>query len=95
MIDACIKFTRAITTRNKLTIAVAKILMNEWIYCYVIQERIHTDQGRNFQSKVVREICKLFNINHSRTSPYHPEGNGQCECMNRLSINLLRVLCKE
>ena len=44
---------------------------------------------------VVREICKLFNINQSRTSPYHPEVNGQCERMHISIINLLRVLCSE
>ena len=95
MTDSYTKFTRAIPTRNQLAITVAKILMNEWIYCYGTPERIHTDQGRNFQAEVVREICKLFNINQSRTSPYHPEGNGQCERMNRSIINLLRVLCTE
>ena len=55
----------------------------------------NTDQGRIFQSEVVREICKVFNINQSRTSPYHQEDNGQCERMNRSIIYLLRVLCSE
>ena len=60
MTDAYTKLAKAVPTRNLLAVKVAKILMNDWIFCYGIPLRIHTDQGRNFQSEVVREICKLF-----------------------------------
>ena len=93
--DAYTKLAKAVPTRNQLAVTVAKILMNDWIFCYGIPLRIHTDQGRNFQSEVVREICKLFGIRQSRTSPYQPEGNGQCERMNRSIITMLRTLCSE
>ena len=43
MTDSYTKFTRAIPTRNQLAITVAKILLNEWIYCYGTPQRIHTD----------------------------------------------------
>ena len=76
MTDAYTKFTRDIPTRNQLAITVAKILIYELIYYYGTPEIIHTGQVRNFQSEVVREICRLFNINQSCASPYHPEGNG-------------------
>ena len=77
--DVYTKLAKTVPNRNQLAVTVAKILMNDWIFCYGIPLRIHTDQGRHFQSEVVREICKLFGIRQSRTSPYHPEGNGQCE----------------
>ena len=91
--DAYTKLAKAVPTRNQLAVTVAKILMNDWIFCYGIPLRIHTDLGRNFQSEVVREICKLFGIRQSRTSPYHPEG--MCELMNRSIITMLRTLCSE
>ena len=89
------KYTKAIPTCNQLAITVAKILMNEWIFNFGTPESIHTDQGRNFQSEIVEELCKLFGIVQSRTSPYLPQGNGQCERMNRSIINMLRTLCEE
>ena len=93
--DAYTKLAKAVPTRNQLAVTVAKILMNDWLFCYGIPLRIHTDQGRNFQSEVVREICKLFGIRQSWTSPYHPEGNGQCERTNRSIITMLRTLGSE
>ena len=65
--DAYTKYTKAIPTRNQLSITVAKILINEWIFNFGTPQRIHTDQGRNFQSEIVEELCKLFGIVQSRT----------------------------
>ena len=95
MTDAYTKFVRAVPTRDQSAETVAKILLNEWVYDYGIPERIHTDQGRNFQAGLVKEVCNLFGIKQSRSSPYHPNGNGQCERMNRTIISLLRVLSVE
>ena len=92
--DAYTKYAKAIPTKNQLAVTVAKILMNEWVFSFGTPERIHTDQGRNFQAEVVMEFCKLFGISQSRTSPYHPQGNGQVERLNRSIMNLLRTLNK-
>ena len=53
-------------------------------------EQIHTDQGKNFDGNLFRELCKMLRITKTRTTPYRPSSNGQVECYNRLLLQLSR-----
>ncbi|XP_003740078.1 uncharacterized protein K02A2.6-like [Galendromus occidentalis] len=44
-------------------------------------ETIVTDNGPQFVSAEFAELCSSFNIIHLRSSPYHPQSNGQAEKM--------------
>ena len=74
--DIFTKFTKAISTRNQSAITVAKVILNEWLYNFEIPERIHSDQGRNFLSSLVKELCMILGVKQSKTTAYHPAGNG-------------------
>ena len=95
IIDHFSKFVWAFPTKNQKAITVAKILIEDIFYKFGIPESLHSDQGRNFESSVVKEICKKFGIYKSRTSPYHPQGNGMVERFNRTTFGLLRTLSEE
>ncbi|PIK34652.1 putative gypsy retrotransposon integrase-like protein 1-like [Apostichopus japonicus] len=88
--DVFTKFTQAVPTRDQKASTVAQVLFREWFIKFGIPERIHSDQGRNFESRLVQELCNLYNIKKTHTTPYHPEGNAQCERFNRTMHDRLR-----
>ena len=53
---------------------------------------MHADQGANFESDLLKELCKILGIKKSRTTPYHPMGIGGTERMNRTLFNMLETL---
>ncbi|KAK0148238.1 Gag-Pol polyprotein [Merluccius polli] len=71
--DIFSKFTQAYPTPNQKACTVARVLTEKWFYIYGVPQRIHSDQGRSFESDLLKNLCKLYGVQKSRTTPYHPE----------------------
>ena len=51
---------------------------------------LHSDQGKNFESTILRQTLNAFGIVKSHTTAYHPQGDGMVERFNRSLLQLLR-----
>lgn len=92
MTDVFSKDTLAILKRDQHAATVAQVLVGEWFSKFGALARIHSGQGRNFESALIQQLCIVYGIQKSRTNLYHPAGNGHCEHFNRTLHNLLRTL---
>ena len=92
IIDHFTKFVQIHATRNKFGTTAADQIFNKFILKYGFPKRIHHDQGGEFENELFARLHQLTGIDRSRTTPYHPSGNGQTERMNKTLINMLRAL---
>lgn len=67
------------------------MLWEKFFLTYGFPSRVLSDQGRDFESNLIKELCKAAGINKCRTTPYHPSGN-PVERWNRTLLNMLRSL---
>ena len=59
---------------------------------YGFPDIVHSDQGQNFESTVVfHQTLEAFGVHKSRTTAYHPQGDGWVEQFNRSLLQLLRT----
>ena len=68
---------------NQEACTVAEILVREVVCCFGVPLLIHSDQGRNFESVLFAEMCRLLGIKRTRTTAYHPQSDGMVERFNR------------
>ena len=65
--------------------------MKEVLYRFGTARQIHSDQGRNFESRVFKAVCELFDMDKTRTTGFHPESDGMVERYNRTLLSMLRM----
>ena len=93
--DHFTRYALAYPSKTQTAQATARILWDNFICHYGFPEKFISDQGRNFESDLIKELCKIVGVKKLHTTPYHPQGNGQCERFNSTLCNMLGTLSED
>ena len=93
--DHFTRYALAYRSKTQTAQATVRILWDNFICHYGFQEKFISDKGRNFESDLIKELCKIAGVKKVHTTPYHPQGNGQCERFNLTLCNMLGTLSEE
>jgi hypothetical protein len=90
--DYFTKWMEAYPIKNQQAETVATKLVEEFVCRFGVPAELHSDQGRNFESNVFQEMCKVLGITKTRTTPYNPKSDGMVERYNRTIVNAVSLM---
>ena len=90
--DHYTRYAQAFATKDQKASTVAKVLWEQYFVHYGLPKRVHSDQGRDFESRLIQELLNMLGIRKSRTTPYHPQDDPQPERFNRTLLDMLGTL---
>ena len=76
-------------------VTIANKFVNEFITRFGMPTMVHTDQGRQLESTLFQEMCKLLKIEKTRTTAFHAQSNGLVERMNHTLESMLRAFVSD
>ena len=94
LIDQFTKWLECFPLPNQSSETVAKTLVDGFLSRFGCPSEIHTDQGKNMDGVLMRQLCELLQITKTRTTPYHPASNGQVERYYRSVLQAIRCYLK-
>ena len=71
------------------TTTIVDNFVTNFVCRFGVPRQIHTDQGRQFESGLFKELCKKFSIDKTRTTAFRPQSDGLVERFNRTLEDIL------
>ena len=62
---------------------IASVILDQITCNFTTPKTIISDNGPEFNNKILEELCKLFNIKKINVQIYRPQSNGVVERLNR------------
>ena len=93
--DYFTKWPEAYPIPNQEAVTVAKVLVEGFFTRFGVPLELHSDQGRNFESAVFQETCRLMGVHKTRTTPAYPQSDGMVERYNRTLLQHLSKCVSE
>jgi len=70
--DCFTKWIEAFPLKNFKASTIAEVFVNQVVSRFDVLLKLHRDQGRNFDSRIFKELSHLLGIKKIRTTPFYP-----------------------
>jgi len=87
--DYVTKWVEAKPLLSATEASVVNFLFEDIFTRFGVPREIVTDQGAQFTSRLVEQMMERYKIRHRKSTPYHPQANGQVESTNKVIEGIL------
>ena len=95
VVDAFTKWVEAYPLPDQEAATCITAVYNGMFSRFGLPRQLHSDQGRNFESQLVTELCNITGVYKTRTTAFHPRSDGLTERANQTILAMLRASYKE
>ena len=89
------KWTEAYALKDHTAPTIADVLVEQFVSRFGVPRSLHSDQGREFESDLIANLCKLLHIHKTITVPFNPKSDGLVERDNRTIKQMLTTMVNE
>ena len=91
MMDHLTRFAVLLPVRNETAETVANAIIERVISIFGPPEILHSDQGPEFENKVICQLQQILGYKKTRTTPYRPQGNSVSERVHSTMHSMLAM----
>ena len=92
VIDGFSKWTELLPLEDAEATTVYSAFYNGWVCRHGVPVQLHSDHGSNLVGTVGQIVADLLNMYRTKTTSYHPMGNGAAERAVRNSIKMIAAI---
>jgi hypothetical protein len=78
-IDYFTTWPEAYTTANQEALTATEVLVTNFFCCFGVSSELHSDQGHNFESRLIQKVLHCLGLSKTHTIPLHPQSDGMVE----------------
>ena len=95
VVDGFTKWLEAYSLPDQGASTCITAVYNGFFSRFGLPRQLHSDEGRNFEASLVKELCNITRIYKTRTTPFHSRSDGLTERANRTILQMLQTTTQQ